>query len=994
MNNFWIPIDKKYIDENLESLVHFLKSNSGDDEMRKQTIDALNARVEQIVCEVLNESLFAPSELTSEELIKHIRLVAYLILVSAEPSILHLMLLAYLLQTSPITTAKLRQDLVGFVTSLLSGSTIERLGFSWSDVPTSPLSIAPLVVKLTSTKLVKSMKQSHFEGKGCLSVTGGIISLAACNKIDFDKRSQGGGLSTLIDLYNIKVMVPNNELPSNLEKLGSYPTAVHNFLVEQGNVKSSAQIRHELRKPYRFDDVVTLHIDNVLKGFMNCVSVDPGYEVLSGSIFFKDNYVPGYLLSMIGGCARQLISKGSSLYVRAHLQDHDASPFIINQVFEDFYYDSAENFMEDETVSLAIAIGSNGLGNDWLTEEGFKVSIPDETYRDRSGEFARIKITKVDFDEATLYGEIVEDNVHHLVKKTSFMNDARKVMIEEFLHSTQQPNEEEVQGDNTFVISANVIKLLVKMLHHVTQDAKGSLTTFHHLALTRMLTFMLDEKDDTDYLTFEMDYLKAIVSFANNPNFVIPEIAIAEHLRSLDVVKQKLQILDVLRRYDTYIKAPVSDFSHLTHRHNDLQQISMLVELSNLLNGVVPETGLGPIKQLLCYNLGVEDDYTSIVSDKTDYGAELTGREFKSSIVYPPGNNMRPDLKKQLFNILKPVIGMLNSDKGGDIYIGVNDTTQKAIRGQLAQDMKYLIKNKLISEPSMDKYRLFLKYRIDEAFREESGNARGSDITAGRVDLIPEQSHEGVDVLHISVKPYEYDIVVFNPDIYPEQKQTYLRTSASTIVMNDEKKIQIRDRKSRIGGPGINIIHKLETAKREGLQVILKNYQSKSSTSDRSVEAYIILANQDVLICYELDKKENRVFKISRIGDVEITNTKWKNQLKYRQEPRFDLFGMMESENEPPIHLRLKLKNYAKTLLVEEYPRAKRLLAGHNPSTDKLCLAPDRKETWILDIQVFNLAGVARFYLGLAPFIEILEGEPLKEYLHGYIAEQFGGNRI
>lgn len=51
--------------------------------------------------------------------------------------------------------------------------------------------------------------------------------------------------------------------------------------------------------------------------------------------------------------------------------------------------------------------------------------------------------------------------------------------------------------------------------------------------------------------------------------------------------------------------------------------------------------------------------------------------ELKTSIVFPPGQ-AEPDIKKQLFNILKELVAFMNTD-GGTLYIGVHDKTKKVI---------------------------------------------------------------------------------------------------------------------------------------------------------------------------------------------------------------------------------------------------------------------------------------------------------------------------
>ena len=155
--------------------------------------------------------------------------------------------------------------------------------------------------------------------------------------------------------------------------------------------------------------------------------------------------------------------------------------------------------------------------------------------------------------------------------------------------------------------------------------------------------------------------------------------------------------------------------------------------------------------------------------------------------------------------------------------------------------------------------------------------------------------------------------------------------------------------------------------------------------NERHVEGYIILVNHDTLIAFDLENNENREFRLSRIGSIEVTAVKWKKQQRYRQEPKFDIFNMMDSENDPPIHIVLRLQNYVKNLLVEEYPRAKMLCERRSWFIDKLMPSSDGTDRWLLDINVYRIEGVGRFYLGLAPFIEIVEGKALKEYVENYV---------
>ena len=70
------------------------------------------------------------------------------------------------------------------------------------------------------------------------------------------------------------------------------------------------------------------------------------------------------------------------------------------------------------------------------------------------------------------------------------------------------------------------------------------------------------------------------------------------------------------------------------------------------------------------------------------------------------------------------------------------------------------------------------------------------------------------------------------------------------------------------------------------------------------------------------------------------------------------------------ICLRLNLR--AKNLLLEEFPRAKEHISNEG------------KNSWLLNTDVYNLAGVARFYIGLANSIEIINAPELVEYIKSY----------
>lgn len=172
-------------------------------------------------------------------------------------------------------------------------------------------------------------------------------------------------------------------------------------------------------------------------------------------------------------------------------------------------------------------------------------------------------------------------------------------------------------------------------------------------------------------------------------------------------------------------------------------------------------------------------------------------------------------------------------------------------------------------------------------------------------------------------------------------------------------------------------IQELERAVREKKKVILKAYESANSkgVNDRFVEPFEFTTNCIDIWGYDLEKKECRVFKISRISSVVVLEDYWTNEDKH-QKSKTDCFRMSSFEQTP---VKLELSIRAKNLLLEEYPLAQ----------------ADLKEIdgkWILDTMVSNMAGVGRFVIGLADEVEIIDSPALVEYIKAFVNNHLNKN--
>jgi predicted DNA-binding transcriptional regulator YafY len=155
-------------------------------------------------------------------------------------------------------------------------------------------------------------------------------------------------------------------------------------------------------------------------------------------------------------------------------------------------------------------------------------------------------------------------------------------------------------------------------------------------------------------------------------------------------------------------------------------------------------------------------------------------------------------------------------------------------------------------------------------------------------------------------------------------------------------------------------------------QVVLKGYESAHSneTRDRLVEPMEFTANMIDVWAWDVEKGENRVFKVMRIHSVEVTDKDWQFTASHKVHNP-DVFRMTGDLNES---ITLQLNTRAKNLLLEEFPLAEKDLKR-----------VDGK--WLLKTIIHSDEGAGRFVIGLAADVSILEGEQLKQYVKEYVGK-------
>ena len=161
-------------------------------------------------------------------------------------------------------------------------------------------------------------------------------------------------------------------------------------------------------------------------------------------------------------------------------------------------------------------------------------------------------------------------------------------------------------------------------------------------------------------------------------------------------------------------------------------------------------------------------------------------------------------------------------------------------------------------------------------------------------------------------------------------------------------------------------ISNLASAIKNKKSVVLRHYSSSRSNTvkDYQVEPFVFTTNYLDVWAFDVNDKQNKTFKVARIGEVETLEKEWANESAHQEEPT-DSF---RSHSNQSFHVKLKLTQVAKNRMVEDFPLTAREIIQD-------------KDAWYYEGDVRSMEGIGRFVLSLPEHITILEGEEVRQYV-------------
>lgn len=201
-------------------------------------------------------------------------------------------------------------------------------------------------------------------------------------------------------------------------------------------------------------------------------------------------------------------------------------------------------------------------------------------------------------------------------------------------------------------------------------------------------------------------------------------------------------------------------------------------------------------------------------------------------------------------------------------------------------------------------------------------------------------------------------------------KKSGMSTADITRITQKLKSAIIPDIQSLAIMKQLNMIRLLAESAGRRMPLWIKNYQSTSPDSsprDRHVLPLFFDENRLSLTAFDLDKKLPRIFKVSRMDDVVVSE---QNVAEVMPEhiPLVDIFGLA-GELEHVIEIIMTWR--AASILTEEFIHAS---SGIEASGE-----PDFP--YRFTTKVCGFEGVGRFVLGLPAEIKVLGNEGFKEYI-------------
>lgn len=277
---------------------------------------------------------------------------------------------------------------------------------------------------------------------------------------------------------------------------------------------------------------------------------------------------------------------------------------------------------------------------------------------------------------------------------------------------------------------------LMRIIARMADLETDMVHAYNYFWFARLMAEILGLEQQALYYARRCSIIEVLDEFASNGRVDLVRVdSLSEMIMetaSSSAETEKLKLLAALDRPDRTDK--VWDVIRSTSS-TQIDKLGRLILAYNALDGFKLGRERSAIREQIYSELHLSPD---TLPEQLENGLESQTVEFKTSLIYPAGNAMRRDVRRQTREILQIIAGFLNS-QGGRLYIGVSD--EGYVRG-VANDLDFF--------KAPDKMDLYLMNEINANFKMVN---RHIFIRSSW------QEYDGKKVYVIDVKPTRTPIV-------------------------------------------------------------------------------------------------------------------------------------------------------------------------------------------------------------------------------------------
>lgn len=395
---------------------------------------------------------------------------------------------------------------------------------------------------------------------------------------------------------------------------------------------------------------------------------------------------------------------GKRMRLEAEITERDANDFFHFSMRETIKNFVIEELLEEDQ-ELLVSLGSEPPRNPRqpipaITKDGISVSLTGFDEVDCTG-VRRGQVVRARYVDQATDGFILKCKVTGRLEMPEF-NDMPTAFLR-LMEAYAYKDEEEEEDNEDFeksdrILDPTYVREIIRIIDRMSVLDNEYVKSYNYLGFARILCQLIDWNEQAAYYRGRMELIVMLHDFAIND--VVDESRLkgladtnAELFHGNALLHNRflqLQMVSFMGRDDRdselwtayqQNQGVVKDVASLVLAYNMMWRNNMRPQARDIQNRIKKTLRLeGYESGLKIYGAGTEDLVT----------------EYKTSIVFPPGPGMQPDMDRQMHNILAVIASFLNTD-GGTLYIGVNDSgAGTGVEDDLAQPFFFGNKDKYL----------------------------------------------------------------------------------------------------------------------------------------------------------------------------------------------------------------------------------------------------------------------------------------------------------